>query len=254
MKKIQSVATLLSLSLFLSCQSEKVNEAKNANSEKDTVSNEEKHPEHGHGHGHGHGQANEYMHERSFEDLVASFESEERIAYQQPEKVLQYLGDIKGKKVMDIGAGTGFFSFRLVDNGAIVIAADVSEEFQNYISKKKDSLKIGDDKLSLRKLPYDSPELKNDEVDMVIIVNTYHHIENRQDYFMKVKKGLKKGGRLVIIDFKKEETPVGPPFEMRLSPDEIMGELRACGLGRTKLNEDLLEYQYIIEFAPLKIK
>lgn len=213
----------------------------------DNASTEQKHEHH-----HGHGNANEYMHGKSFEELVANFESQERIDYQQPDKVLEYLGELKGKKVMDIGAGTGFFSFRLVEKGAIVIAADVNEDFQNYISKKKDSLKIGDDKLSLRKLPYDSPELKNDEVDLVIIVNTYHHIENRTDYFLKVKNGLKKGGRLVIIDFKKEETPVGPPLKMKLSPDEIMGELKACGFGRTKLNEDLLDYQYIIEFAPLK--
>jgi ubiquinone/menaquinone biosynthesis C-methylase UbiE len=218
-------------------------------SKKDSTSSTEKHKHH---HGHGHGNANEYMHEKSFDELVANFESQDRIDYQQPDKVLEYLGNLKGKKVMDIGAGTGFFSFRMVEKGAEVIAADVNEDFQKYISKKKDSLKISDDKLSLRKLPYDSPELKNEEVDMVIIVNTYHHIENRQDYFLKVKNGLKKGGRLVIIDFKKEETPVGPPVEMKLSPDEIMAELKACGLGKTKLSEDLLEYQYIIEFAPLK--
>lgn len=248
MNKIFIGINILFFAAMISCQSEKTEEVKESKPKSDSVEKEVHHP----GHSHGHGKANEYMHGKSFEDLVANFESQDRIDYQQPDKVLEYLGNLKGKKIMDLGAGTGFFSFRLVEKGAVVIAADVNEDFQKYISKKKDSLKIGDDKLSLRKLPYDSPELKNEEVDMVIIVNTYHHIENRQDYFLKVKNGLKKGGRLVIIDFKKEETPVGPPIEMKLSPDEIMGELKACGLGKTKLNEDLLEYQYIIEFAPLK--
>jgi ubiquinone/menaquinone biosynthesis C-methylase UbiE len=216
---------------------------KNEVSKKDSTSSTEKHKHH---HGHGHGNANEYMHEKSFEELVANFESQDRIDYQQPDKVLEYLGNLKGKKIMDIGAGTGFFSFRLVEKGAIVIAADVSEDFQNYIAKKKDSLKIGEDKLSLRKLGYDSPSLSDEEVDMVIIVNTYHHIENRKDYFALVKKGLKKGGRLVVIDFKKHELPVGPPVEMKLTADEVSEELKSSGFSSTEINKDLLEYQYIV--------
>lgn len=229
----------------LACNSPEKEEKSKETEKKDSVVTEEKHHGHHH-HGHGHGDANEYMNEKSFEDLVANFESQDRIDYQQPEKVLDYLGDLKGKKIMDIGAGTGFFSFRLAERGAFVIAADVSEEFQNYIQKKKDSLKIGDEKISLRKLPYDSPELKKEEADMVLIVNTYHHIENRKDYFAKVKAGLKKGGKLVIIDFKKHELPVGPPAEMKLTANEVSEELKSAGFTKTEINKDLLEYQYIV--------
>jgi len=225
---------------IISCQTEKTEEKTEVVEKKDSVKKEK------HDHHHGHGHANEYMHEKSFEELVANFESQDRIDYQQPDKVLEFLGNLKGKKIMDIGAGTGFFSFRLVEKGAIVIAADVSEDFQNYIAKKKDSLKIGDDKLTLRKLGYDSPSLSDEEVEIVIIVNTYHHIENRKDYFALVKKGLKKGGRLVVIDFKKHELPVGPPVEMKVSADEVSDELKSSGFSSTEINKDLLEYQYIV--------
>lgn len=200
-----------------------------------------------HHHGDGHQNANEHMHEKSTEDLIKQFDSEERDAYQQPEKVLDYLGDLNGKTVMDIGAGSGYFSFRLLKRGAHVIAADVDEEFQQHIQKRKETEFNNDPNLELRKLPYDSPELKDGEVDMVLIVNTYHHIENRVDYFKKVLKGLKPGGKLVIIDYYKKELPVGPPADHKIDEKTVLNELKQAGYTDIKENDELLEYQYIIE-------
>jgi len=56
---------------------------------------------------HGKGAANEHMHQSSTEELIKRFESKERDDYQQPEKVLAYLGDLKGKTIIDIGTGSG---------------------------------------------------------------------------------------------------------------------------------------------------
>ncbi len=190
--------------------------------------------------------ANEYMHQNSIEELIKRFESPERDAYQKPEKVLEYLGNIKGKKIMDIGAGTGYFSVKLAQKGAFVIAADVNEQFQEYLKKRIQDQKIKN--IELRKIPYDSPNLSNQEVDMVFLVNTYHHIENRVDYFAKVKTGLKKEGSLVIIDFfKVKEIPVGPPIEHKLSIDEVITELKKAGYTTFEINVDRLPYQYIIK-------
>lgn len=197
-------------------------------------------------HGHGHGAANEHMHSSDFKELAKHFESEERDGYQEPEKVIQFLGDMKGLKVMDLGAGTGYFSFKFQKAGADVIAADVNQQFQDYIEKKRDSLNISDASLSLRKVEYDDPLLNDNEVDKVVIVNTYHHIENRVDYFSKVKKGLKPGGELVVIDFVKKEVPFGPPVEMKLSADEVVKELKKSGFSQVLVNDELLKYQYII--------
>ena len=57
-------------------------------------------------------------------DLVERFESPERDAYQEPQKVLEFLGDIQGQTIMDIGASSGYFSVKLAERGAKVIAAD----------------------------------------------------------------------------------------------------------------------------------
>lgn len=196
-------------------------------------------------HGH-HNRANHHMNQADFESLTRRFESPGRDAYQQPEKVLEYIGDVSGETIMDIGSGTGYFSFRLVEAGAKVIAADVDERFQEYIRTKKDRLGIPDSKLSLRQIPYDDPNLQPGEVDKVITVNTYHHIEDRSTYFGKVRSGLKPGGTLIVIDYFKKDLPVGPPKSMKIDSEVIVEELRAAGFENIKTNDTLLEYQFII--------
>ena len=196
-------------------------------------------------HGH-HNRANHHMNQADFESLTRRFESPERDAYQQPEKVLEFIGDVSGETIMDIGSGTGYFSFRLVEAGAKVIAADVDERFQEYIRTKKDRLGIPDSKLSLRQIPYDDPNLEPGEVDKVITVNTYHHIGDRSTYFGKVRSGLKPGGTLIVIDYFKKDLPVGPPKSMKIGSETIVEELRAAGFESIKTNDTLLEYQFII--------
>ena len=192
-----------------------------------------------------HGSANEHMHESSVKELIERFESPERDAYQKPEDVLNYLGDIQGQTIMDIGAGSGYFSVKLAEKGANVIAADVEDEFLEFIRDRidKNNLKT----IETRKIPYDSPNLKEKEADMVLIVNTYHHIEDRSDYFSKVKKGTKDNGELVVIDFFKTDVPVGPPTEHKISIDVVVDELKKAGYTSFLINVDLLPYQFIIK-------
>lgn len=189
--------------------------------------------------------ANEYMHQSSVKQLAQRFDSPERDAYQQPEKVLAYLGDIRGKKIMDIGAGSGYFSIKLAQAGAEVIAADVNDEFQDYLRSRLERENLKDLKIALRKIPYDSPELKSSEVDMVFLANTYHHIEDRVAYFAKVKNGLGASGELFIIDYFKTDLPVGPPMDHKISMDQVVSELKAAGFSDFEVEVDLLPYQFI---------
>ena len=195
---------------------------------------------------HDHNGANKHMHKSSFDDLVNRFESKERDDYQKPDQVLKLLGELTNKKVMEIGAGTGYFSFRLVEAGARVIAADVDERFLAYMKEKKDSLQLSNAQLELRQVPYDSPQLLEGEVDMVLVVNTYHHIDKRSEYFNKVLDGLNDEGVLVIIDFFKKDIPIGPPVKMKFSEQEVQKELKKAGFNRFVTDSELLEYQYII--------
>ncbi|MEM8890642.1 MAG: class I SAM-dependent methyltransferase [Bacteroidota bacterium] len=202
--------------------------------------------EHAHGGHQHHGGANEYMHQASVDELVKRFESEERNAYQKPDEVLKFLGDLSGKKIIDIGAGSGYFSVRLAELGAKVIAADVDDEFQAYIKKRIEDNGLEELGIELRKIPYDSPSLEKGEVDMVLIVNTYHHIEDRLPYFKQVLEGIAEGGELVIIDFFKRDTPVGPPLNHKIAKDVVVKELKEAGFTEIEENTELLEYQYIL--------
>lgn len=189
-----------------------------------------------------HDDANQHMHQSSFEELVERFEDPKRGAWQKPELVIEKLGKIEGKTFADIGAGTGYFSRRLAQKGANVLALDVDSLFLDYIDKNTaDSLKI-----VTRKIPYDKPLLDSAEVDAVIIVDTYHHLENRYDYFRDVWRGMKAGGQLMIVDFKKEKTAEGPPVEMRIEGFEVMRELQNAGFVKVVIDVQTLSNQYII--------
>lgn len=190
------------------------------------------------------GDANAHMRQSSVVDLIERFESPDRDAYQQPEKVLDFLDDIRGKTVVDIGAGSGYFSVKLAARGARVIAADVSDEFQAYLRERIE--RDGLSNIELRKIPYDSPGLADGEADLVFLVNTYHHIADRVDYFGKVREGMAADGELVIIDFYKIELPVGPPPGHKLSMDEVVMELKAAGFTAFEVDVNLLPYQFII--------
>lgn len=190
--------------------------------------------------------ANAHMHHMDFDALVARFEDPARAKWQKPEKVIAGLGPLAGKTVADIGAGTGYFAFRIAKKADKVIAIDIDERFLRYLEARKQTQKYAAN-LETRRTTPDLPGLKKAEVDVVLIVDTFHHIEDRVKYLKKLKKGLRKEGALVIVDFKKEKTPQGPPLELRLAEKQVEFELRAAGFGLVTTDRTTLPYQYIIE-------
>lgn len=184
------------------------------------------------------------MNKRSFEDLSKGFEDEERKVWQKPELVLEKLGDIKGKKIGDIGAGTGYFSFRMAERGAHVIAIDVDERFQNFIKQKVVTKMTAN--LATRLVGFDNPELSESEFDALIIVNTYHHFNNKIEYMTHCFKGLKDEGVLMNVDFKKKKTPHGPSLDHRISAEDVKKDLLKVGFKDVQIDQTTLPEQYII--------
>lgn len=198
-----------------------------------------------HSHDSLHGGANAHMHKTPVKELIQKFESKERDDYQKPEKVLEFMGKISGKTIMDIGAGSGYFSIKLATQGAKVIAADVDDEFQNFLQERIQKEKIKN--VELRKIPFDGPALKQEEADYILMVNTFHHIENRKKYFEQVRKGTKKDGFLLVVDYFKYNLPVGPPEAHKLSVDEVLSDLKQAGYSQFEINVNDLPFQYMIK-------
>ncbi len=197
-------------------------------------------------HHEGHNHANHHMNKASFEDLVKNFESPERDEWQKPNEVIRFLGDLKNKTIVDIGAGTGYFEFKINEPSANIIAADADERFIKYLNDRVAKEKVSN--ISTRKAEYEKPPLKDGEADIVFMVDVYHHIESRKDYFSMVKKGLKSEGEMIIVDFKKGDFEHGPPDEMKIDPQTLINEMKLAGFNLVAEDTTLLKFQYLLKF------
>lgn len=184
----------------------------------------------------------------NFQNLVEDFESPERNEWQNPELILQSFGDLQKKTIADIGAGTGYFTFRIAQKGAKVLAVDIEQQFLDYIEDRKLELDdvIGYDLVQTVLSKEDDPLLPSKSVDGALLVNTYHFIDHRVDYMKKVRDGLKNHGQLIIVDYKKGNLPLGPDESFKIPAAQVVNELRQAGFIDIKLDEKSLEYQYLI--------
>ena len=168
--------------------------------------------------------------------------------WQKPELVIDLLGDLSDKTVADIGAGSGFFTFRLTPLAKKVIAIDIDPRFIAYL----DSVKVhhlpgeGTTRLETRLATPSDPHLKPGEADVVVIVNTYMYLKDRVAYLRNLRQGIADGGVLLIVDFKKKRTPIGPPAEFRIPLFQAEEELHEAGYSSVETNDTALDYQYII--------
>ena len=159
-----------------------------------------------------------------FDSLVRIYEDPERENWQSPDLILQKMGNLTGKTVADIGVGTGYFAFRLINHGANVIGIDIDKRFLDYIEERKAELSplIASKLVTRLSLP-ESPSLNSSEVNWVLIVNTYHFLNNRVSYLKKLLTSLKPGGKIIIVDFRKGYSPVGPSESEKVPTGVITG-------------------------------
>ena len=171
-----------------------------------------------------------------------------RTIWNKPERVIDLLGDLTEKTVADIGAGTGFFSLRLAGKADKVIAVDIDPTFVTVIdSLKRLQLPVAlHNRLETRLATPDDPMLAEGEVDDIMLANVYMYMHNRTSYLRKLRKALRPGGQLLIIDFKKQELPLGPPADIKLPVETVVTELQRAGFRNISVDNELLDYQYVV--------
>lgn len=158
------------------------------------------------------------------------FDDPARDAWQQPAALVAALAIPKKATVADIGAGTGYFNPHLaaaVGKKGRVIAVDVERSLVDHMTRRARA--EATPQVRPRLGTYDDPGLLLGEADLILMVDTYHHIDHRRDYFAQLRAALAPGGRLVIVDFKQGELPVGPPPSHRIPPDQVERELADAG-------------------------
>ncbi len=190
----------------------------------------------------------EYFDLTNFQTLVEKYESPERSAWQEPDFIIDKLQPIKGLNIADIGAGTGYFAFRLAEEGAKVIAIDIDERFLEYIETRKTALleSIDPTQISTRLAEENDPLLEKQEVDVALLVNTYHFLSSRVAYLGKINDGLQQSGRLVVVDYQMGEMPVGPPEKYKVPLETAKQEIEKAGFKILEVDTKSLNYQYII--------
>jgi ubiquinone/menaquinone biosynthesis C-methylase UbiE len=178
------------------------------------------------------------------EEWAKSFDDPARDAWQMPERVIDALNLRSGQVVADIGAGTGYFTVRLAKASAKprVYAVDIESSMVEHVRHRAmhDGLSnvvavlAGVDRTNL-------PE----PVDLILMVDTFHHIPKRAAYFPELKTVMKPGARLAIIDFRKG-APSGPPEEFRFTPAQISTELAAAGFSLETTHEFLPRQLFLV--------
>ncbi|MBI3667440.1 MAG: class I SAM-dependent methyltransferase [Acidobacteria bacterium] len=184
----------------------------------------------------------------SAEEWIKTLEEPKRDEWQKPHEVVQSLALIPGSTVADIGAGSGYFALRfahMLGPQGKVLAVDIDQKLVDHVRERAAELKLANVEAILAAT--DDPHLAAGTADVIFFCDVIHHIEGRPAYYKLLKRALRPGGRLVIIDFHKCALPVGPPPEMKIAREEMIRELEAAGF-RVAREHGFLPYQYFLEF------
>jgi SAM-dependent methyltransferase len=171
-----------------------------------------------------------HTHKHSFGDAEKwshVFDDPERDAWQKPHAVIEALALKPDAAVADVGAGTGYFAARLANMlpKGTVYAVDLEPGMVRYLGEraKREGL------ANLKPVQAAAGDARlPGKVDLVLLVDVYHHIEAREGYFRQLAASLRPGARIAVIDFRLD-SPEGPPKAARIAPERVKAEMSGAG-------------------------
>jgi arsenite methyltransferase len=163
-----------------------------------------------------------------------AYEGLNRDDWQQPQRVIESLQIEPGASIADLGAGSGYFTFRLAEAAGPdgrIYAVDVDEDMTSLIETKTKERGIKNIETILAQP--ETPHLPPAAIDLIFTSNTYHHIEDRVRYFAALRKALRPGGRLAIIELNGQSWFIGL-FGHYTPSESIQREMAQAGYRLTQ--------------------
>jgi len=181
------------------------------------------------------------------EKYIAFLDRADRATWQKPDEVVSALGLAGEETVVDLGAGSGYFTFRLakaLPRGK-VIAADTEPEMVRHIHHR--TMTEGIPNVAATLIKPDDPGVPP-AADLVFLCDVLHHVADRSAWLGRLVAEMRPGGRFVLIEFKEGNLPEGPPASVKLARAQLMELLTKAGLSLVSEQVQLLPYQTFLVF------
>ncbi|HET7764584.1 MAG TPA: methyltransferase domain-containing protein [Burkholderiales bacterium] len=181
-----------------------------------------------------------------------TFENERREVYVKRDEIVAAAGAKPGMTVADIGAGTGLFTMLFADAvkpGGSVYAVDISQAFVDYIQETAKKRRVR----NVTAVLTDGTDVKLPEgsVDLAYLSDVYHHFEHPAETLASIRKALKPGGRMVVVDYERIPgvTPAARVAHVRLDKRTAISEIEAAGFSLLEEKKKLMRQNYFLVFA-----
>lgn len=153
----------------------------------------------------------------------------------------------KNSVVADVGAGSGFYTFRIAERvpQGKVYAVEIQDDAVNYLKEKSGSFKLKN--VEVVKGTEKSTSLPDHTIDLLIMVDVYHELAYPKEFLQSIKRAMKPNGKLVLLEYKAEDPEVRIKAEHKMSVAQVQRELGANGL-RLVQRGNFLPLQHFLVF------
>lgn len=174
----------------------------------------------------------------------------EREKEENPRKLVQALALKKDEVVVDLGAGSGYYSLLMAPMVGRVIAVDIQPEMLAIIDRKAKAAKMANIDLVLAK--EQDPGLKPNSVDTILLVDVYHELAYPREVTRKMIEALKPGGRIVLVEFRLEDPEVPIKLVHKMSEKQVLREMKEFPELKPEPTIGILPWQHVITVRKIR--